>query len=219
MPSPFTLNYTGDQINSFLGQVQNSDTPPAPNATNMINSGQIHNAIASVSTDVSNLTMIRQVVQTHSITAVNYSFLNSSSANGAGGTEISELTTSITLAKNNPKIIIQFRVCGESSKAESGFNLYRDSTEIGAPVRTSIGSRLGYFHPMTYDNSIASTPDVQSILYVDDLSGFSAGTIVTYAIKITGNADGTFNLNHTHNDGNSSAYERGTSTCVLQELS
>ena len=175
---------------------------------------------------------IKNVVQTHTTARTNYTIPSSAnSVNGAGGIELTDLTTRITLSTNNPEIIIQCRISYEVSE-NGGFNIYRrlvkdvsedtnpgTETELGISVadRTDVGYRGVYFNPFTYDANNSTTPANSTLLFVDDLSGHTAGDVVEYVIKAAG-AGQNFNLNHTIDNANYQSREYGSSTCVLQEL-
>ena len=126
----------------------------------------------------------------------------------------SHVSASITPISTNSKILIQ--VCVYL------WDIYRDSTKLGSP---KVGNRGGgiastginaSFSGSTVIIDAASTPETRFYQFMDSPNSTSA---ITYAAAYnTSSASGSVHLNSTVSDTDSTSFERGVSSIILQEI-
>ena len=151
-------------------------------------------------------------VQTHLTTTSSQSITANTRAN------ISGLNATITPSTTSKRIKITIRWNGEHSNGVNYnqlFGIKRDTTDIGNPA--AAGSRpVGMaIIAVNYLNDATSTPDSATYTYIDSPATTSATTYhATFKQKTTG----TLYNQRTVGDNNSTAFERLTSTIILEEI-
>lgn len=132
-------------------------------------------------------------------------------------TTVTGMTVNITPSFSNSIILLTGQIMGEHTHPHNMmFTFFRDSTKLGQPADGSRNVGITPF-PNTYHNDAASTPEFVNFQHHDTPSTTSQ---VTY--KITGNTNQssstTLFVNRTISDTDNSAYERGMSFIMAQEI-
>lgn len=137
-------------------------------------------------------------------------------------TPLPSLNVSITPKYNNSTFLIHGRVFYEftTNSHDILFGFLRNGVMVNAntdapwePQKGTAVASIGYHGD--YD----STPEMLNITTYDKSAGTIAGTPIVFQLFGTSlSGTGTFNLNRTINTGVGSAYERGTSEILVQEI-
>ena len=153
---------------------------------------------------------------TYSIPGSARTYVRLIAANAASGT--AHVSATITPSSTSSKILIMSHVFFEPSVSEHEtlFTLFRDTTQLGS---TGSGSRPGGMAMIRLGHgsqNLDSTPDGATVQFIDSPSSTSA---ITYSLAFChSSTSGTFHLNKSVSDTDSVAYERGTSSIILQEI-
>tara|TARA_B100000287_G_C20633824_1_gene780895 strand:- start:1287 stop:1901 length:615 start_codon:yes stop_codon:yes gene_type:complete len=154
---------------------------------------------------------------------------NSDVAMDTAGTwyTISDLNVNITPKTNSNKILVSGHIFGETSHYEH-HNHWRIARTISggslAPININTHSSPGNRTIMTgtvligYQNNHATTPTSISIpAYLDSPATTNQ---ITYHVQLMNYNDSSanFNLNHTKDDSDTGAHERGTSWLTVMEV-
>ena len=132
-------------------------------------------------------------------------------------TTVTGMTVNITPSFSNSIILLTCQIMGEHTHPHNlMFTLFRDSTKLGQPADGSRNVGIAPF-PNTYHSDAASTPEFVNFQHHDTPSTTSQ---ITY--KITGNTNQssstTLFVNRTITDTDATAYERGMSFIMAQEI-
>jgi len=132
-------------------------------------------------------------------------------------TTVTGMTVNITPSFSNSIILLTGQIMGEHTHPHNMlFTFFRDTTKLGQPAGGSRNVGIAPF-PNTYHNDAASTPEFVNFQHHDTPSTTSQ---ITY--KITGNTNQssstTLFVNRTITDTDNSAYERGMSFIMAQEI-
>ena len=153
---------------------------------------------------------------TYSIPGSARTYVRLVAANAASGT--AHISATITPSSTSSRILIMSNVFFEPSanEHETLFTLFRDSTQLGS---TGSGNRPGGMAMIRighHNQDNDSTPDGATVQFIDSPSSTSA---ITYSLAFChSSTSGTFYLNKSVSDTDSVAYERGTSSIILQEI-
>jgi hypothetical protein len=154
-----------------------------------------------------------QIAQTHSPDATYYAV---PTARGSA-IEIAAITTAITPAAADSKVLVTINLSHEVSTFNCAFILTRTigatETEIGSGV--SAGNRLYGIAAAPIDGEGASAMSHLSLSYLDSPATTDE---CTYKLKAYADSASTLYLNRTATDGNSTTYERASSRMILQEF-
>jgi len=156
---------------------------------------------------------VLQVIQTHNVTGVSQSVSANTIAN------ITNLSAAITPAATSSKILVIVSWSGENSadlNQDTLLGLKRGTTVVGSP--TSEGSRIPGIMPLSINYYLVnrdSTPESCVYQYLDSPSTSSA---VTYYATAECSGSTTLYTCRTVGDGDSSTYDRTTSTMTLMEI-
>ena len=156
---------------------------------------------------------VLQVIQTHNVTGVSQSLSANTIAN------ITNLSAAITPAATSSKILVIVSWSGENSadlNQDTNLGLKRGTTVVGSP--TSEGSRIPGIMPLSINYYLVnrdSTPESCVYQYLDSPSTSSA---VTYYATAECSGSTTLYTCRTVGDGDSSTYDRTTSTMTLMEI-
>jgi hypothetical protein len=152
-------------------------------------------------------------VQTHLNTTSSQSITASTRAN------ISGLNATITPSTTSKRIKVTVRWNGEYSSTinyDTVFGIKRDTTDVGNPA--AAGSRsvgIAIISQGYWAADADSTPDSVMYSYIDSPATTSA---ITYHATFMQKTTGTLYNQRTVGDGNSTAFERLTSTIILEEI-
>ena len=187
-----------------------------------ITTGSLDTSAEAISTAELGNGGIAQVQQTSFTT-------NSDVSMGTAGTwyTISDLDVTITPKTNTNKILISGHIYGETSHYEHHNNWRIARTISGgslAPINLNTHSSPGNRTLVTgtllisYQNNHLSTPT--SIIIPPYLDSPTTTNEITYHVQIMNynDANANFNLNHTVDDSDSGAHERGTSWLTVMEV-
>lgn len=127
--------------------------------------------------------------------------------------DVTGLSVSITPSSASSKILIFSQIAGDGLSGSNAamFRLMRGATDILVP--TGAGSRTTGALSLFAGN--VSTLDNGTIVYLDSPASTSA---TTYKIQGFASTSGSFYVNRSSNDSNSSAYMRGVSTITAMEI-
>ena len=147
--------------------------------------------------------------------------------NGGSFYEITALTTTITTARANSKILVTIGIGGEANH-EDYYLTFRCGRVIGGSLNiifkgADAGSRTAALATgMTgyYDNDQSSTPSYQSYPNMLDSPSQAAGTAITYKFYVSSSAgnNASYFLNRTVTDNDSAGFERLFSYMTLMEV-
>jgi hypothetical protein len=155
-------------------------------------------------------------IGTYSFSGTARTYVRLITANAASGT--AHISATITPSSTSSKILIMSHVFFEPStnEHETLFTLFRDSTQLGS---TGSGNRPGGMATIRINHgsqNLDSTPDGATVQFIDSPSSTSA---ITYSLAFShSSTSGTFHLNKSVTDSDTVAYERGTSSIILQEI-
>ena len=210
-PATGTEITLGDSSDDFLLPsgaeiiAQSGSTITIASGANIVNSGAATGFGAG---------LVLQVVTNHITTA-------SSQTNVATTPlSISNLNTSITPASTGSKILVQIQWCGEHSNIATEdvmFGIHRGSTRIGDGVQVGVRGYAMIVGSAGYQTEAGSSLDFASYQYIDSPS--TASSVTYHAYMVSEVFGGTLYNNRTVADGNATAYERGSSSITLTELS
>jgi len=153
---------------------------------------------------------------TYSIPGSARTYVRLIAANAASGT--AHVSATITPSSTSSKILIMSHVFFEpsTSEHETMFTLFRDTTQLGS---TGSGNRPGGMAMIRLGHGTLnqdSTPDGSTVQFIDSPSSTSA---ITYSLAFShSSTSGTIYLNKSVADSDTVAYERGTSSIILQEI-
>lgn len=146
----------------------------------------------------------------------------SSVTSSSSGNQLTALNTLITPKSTSSKLLITVSICGEFSHTGAAYNsMFSISRTIGGSHTelTASGSanRMHGIMPsaISYQKDAGSTLESAYFQYVDTPNTTSQ---ITYAPRVKGETSNTFYLNRTVADNNTSAFERGVSSVVIQEI-
>ena len=130
----------------------------------------------------------------------------------------SHVSLSITPTSTSSKILLTASVFYEGNQVLHSYlwAFHRDSTKLAAPAAGS--RRTGISMPFAgyYANDNSSTPDGVNLRYYDSPNTTSA---ITYTASYNNsNSGAVIYLNHTVNQSDTSAYERGVSFIMAEEI-
>ena len=132
---------------------------------------------------------------------------------------ITDLTVNITPTSTSSTIMLQLFIgAWEHSAADDHmcyFGFYRDSTLLVAPTSGSRTETVGMGATNFTGDDHLTTPAVAWINYFDTPSSTSQ---ITYKGAMMELSNGTFYLNRTATDSDSSGHERSISTIVATEI-
>ena len=153
---------------------------------------------------------------TYSIPGSARTYVRLIAANAASGT--AHVSATITPSSTSSKILIRSHVFFEPSVSEHEtiFTVFRDTTQLGS---TGSGNRPGSMSMIRIGHgsqNLDSTPDGATVQFIDSPSSTSA---ITYSLAFShSSTSGTIYLNRSVTDSDTIAYERGTSSIILQEI-
>ena len=153
---------------------------------------------------------------TYSISGSARTYVRLIAANAASGT--AHVSATITPSSTSSKILIMSHVFFEPSVSEHEtlFTLFRDTTQLGSAGSGNRPGGMAMIRIGHGSQNLDSTPDGATVQFIDSPSSTSA---ITYSLAFShSSTSGTFHLNKSVTDSDTVAYERGTSSIILQEI-
>ena len=176
--------------------------------TILIPSGQVLDASAGFVAPAGSVIQVAQGFKTDTFSTASTTFL-----------DVSGLSVTLTPTSSSSKFLIMANVTCLNTYYVGHIKLMRNSTEIGAA--DTAGSRPTYF--LSYSNNINAQTDGPWMREgMDFLDSPNTTSPVTYKLQASSRRDGqggTFYINRTSPDRDSSAYDgRGVSSIVVMEI-
>ena len=155
---------------------------------------------------------------TYSIPGSARTYVRLIAANAASGT--AHVSATITPSSTSSKILIMsnvfFETSGASDEHENLFTIFRDTTQLGSAGSGNRPGGLSMIRIGHHNQDNDSTPNGTTLQFIDSPSSTSA---ITYSLAFCNSStSGTFSLNKSASDSDTVAYERGTSSIILQEI-
>tara|TARA_Y100001963_G_scaffold143473_1_gene214420 strand:+ start:1297 stop:1872 length:576 start_codon:yes stop_codon:yes gene_type:complete len=130
---------------------------------------------------------------------------------------IAGLAVDITPKKTGSKMLIYCTICFARQNANSAypFQIFRDTTQIATPASPQGNQQTGFDTGHAGRSGDYST--FASFHHLDT-HGISAGTQISYTIKMVQRDTNATTINKSYNDGNHSYTNRGVSSLTIMEI-